>query len=181
MWTENNKHVLILSLGSSVRDLTEHATLWPDETEILEDECDDQIHLNFRNYVSVTHETKKKILSKVPPEDLKKLRCDNPDIWVAGRNDDTIILTPPGIRRRNEDRPSKRVTNVRAEEILGTNWRKEVPIMKMLTRHEELLEIVCLDPQLTHFINSEIERRNLSETFYIPRRKLLILIFRQRL
>lgn len=102
----------------------------------------------LKAWVEVTHKTKDAVMAHVSKEDLKAVGCDNPDIYVNGPKDDKIVLTRSRANRNNEGKSKKHVTNIRASEIFGGNWREHLNVLKLralgdfrreiLERHEHL-------------------------------------------
>lgn len=86
-------------------------------------------------YIVPTHEDKGLILKKiktVEPECFKEIGCYNPDIYIKSRKDDRVVLVPPKVIR-NKCRKTKKITAVKASEVLGGDYKDKIPILKFMT------------------------------------------------
>jgi hypothetical protein len=139
------------------------------------------MYLDFTHWVSVTHVTKNKVKSKIPKSDLNQLGCDNPDIWVISKTDDTIVITPSKTALENKKyRKTSHVTELSAGEILGEYWLPKINPLKFNERWDSLLRMVTPDQDLWESINVCFDRRELMGVIYIPKPRALTLMFRGR-
>lgn len=168
------------------------ATLLTSFDESFADQCmespeearmfSDGLHLDFRYWVPVTHETKKKVKSKIPQSDLDELGCQNPDIWVVSKTNDKIVLTPSQSALNNKKyRKTRHETSLSAEEILDKDWLSKINPLKFHEQWGSLMRIVAPDQELWKSLNKSLERRDFFGVIYLPRPRTLILMVRGRI
>jgi hypothetical protein len=141
--------------------------------------------MNFASWAKVTHETKKKVLAAIPKKDLEELGCRNPDIAVVSKEDDRIVICPSKTARGSESvKKSRVVTNVKASEVLGDDWKSKIPVMKLIDQHVWLENIVakCHSNEALS-VAAEWNRSSVYSVTYRPNmpKPLLIIKLRQPL
>jgi hypothetical protein len=106
-----------------------------DLSSYLNDEESDYLCIKKWDDVSfykVTHEIKKRVMKKIPDKYLKELGCKNPDIFIKGLNDDTIVIIPSKTAMKNGTyKKSKVVVDVLKSSDIFNDGTK-IPVVKFL-------------------------------------------------
>lgn len=129
-----------------------------------------QHYLSFAAWVQVTHKTKNAVKAAIPNSTLQELGCDNPDIGVIGHNDDRIVVYPSKSARQSKKyRKSKVITDIRAANVLGSDWRNKIPVMKLIDQHVWLENIVNRCSPNDHLsVVTTWERGSIFKVIYQP-------------
>lgn len=131
-------------IGHNLPDMLRHEVLRHIRHQVMRAEDSEgppppiQVEIHSLGMIAtMTHETKAKVKKGLAPGDYKKVGADNPDIWVVSKKDDRIVLTRP----KSKGKGKKYVTDVRAKDLLGSDWRDQINALSFLT-NTRLRELV---------------------------------------